>query len=246
MIRNGHLAHDPLQFEDLLRGEHGFHRIDHRRGGPPRHVELLLEVRIADEHFEHEAILLGLGQRIGAFLLDGVLRGQHEERVGQLVPHAAHGDLPLLHRLEQRGLRLRGRAVDFVGQDHVAEQRAFEEAEIARARAAILLDHVGARDVGRHEVGGELDAAEGQVQRTAERADHQRFRQSRHAFEQTMPAAEQRNQQFVDHLGLADDDARQLLDDFPMCAAEQFDGGAGRELIMRHAVFLRTRGVQRW
>ena len=41
---------------------------------------------IIDEDVEHEAVQLGLGQRIGALLLDGVLRGQHEERLGQPVP----------------------------------------------------------------------------------------------------------------------------------------------------------------
>ena len=35
-------------------------------------------------HHEHEPVELRLGQRIGAFLLDGVLRGQDEERIGQL------------------------------------------------------------------------------------------------------------------------------------------------------------------
>ncbi len=92
-------------------------------------------VGILDEDLEHEAVLLGLGQRVGSFLLDRVLRGEHEERVGQLVAHAAHGDLPLLHRFQQRGLRLGRRAVDFVGQDHVGEQRALEEAELAAARS---------------------------------------------------------------------------------------------------------------
>ena len=83
-----------------------------------------LKRRILDEHLEHEAVLLGFGQRIGAFLLDRVLRGQHEERVGQLVADAADGDLPFLHGFEQGGLRLRRRAVDFVGENHVGEQRA--------------------------------------------------------------------------------------------------------------------------
>ena len=36
--------------------------------------------RIADHQLEEESIQLRLGQRIGAFLLDRVLRGQHEER----------------------------------------------------------------------------------------------------------------------------------------------------------------------
>ena len=113
----------------------------------------------------------------------------------------------------KRGLGLGRRAVDLVGQDHVAEQRPFEEAEIAGPRAAVLLDHVGAGDVGRHEVRRELDAAEAEVQRPAERADHQRLGQARHAFQQAMSAAEQRDQQFFDHLALADDDLGQLVDD---------------------------------
>ena len=39
--------------------------------------------RIADHDLEHEPVDLRLGQRIGALLLDRVLRGQHEERLRQ-------------------------------------------------------------------------------------------------------------------------------------------------------------------
>ncbi len=95
-----------------------------RRGGHLDDAELLLFLGIVHEDVEHEAVLLRFGQRIGAFLLDGVLRGQHEERVGQLVPGAADGDLAFLHGFEQGGLRLGRRAVDLVGQDDVGEQRA--------------------------------------------------------------------------------------------------------------------------
>ena len=61
-----------------------------------RHVEdalLLVEARIIDLDVEHEAVELGLGQRIGAFLLDRVLRGDDEERIGQVVGLLAGGDL---------------------------------------------------------------------------------------------------------------------------------------------------------
>ena len=94
------------------------------RGGHPDDLELLVLARVVDQDVEHEPVELGLGQRIGAFLLDRVLRGQDEERVGQPVPLAADGDLPLLHRLEQRGLGLGRGAVDLVGQDDVGEDRA--------------------------------------------------------------------------------------------------------------------------
>jgi hypothetical protein len=50
------------------------------------------------------------------------------------VPHAADGHLPLLHRFQQRGLRLGRRAVDFVGQDDVREQRPQEP----NSRAPVL------------------------------------------------------------------------------------------------------------
>ena len=125
VVGDRHLADDPLQLEDLLGRQHRLDRVaHHRRSCPPGDLELLVEARVLHEDLEHEAVLLGLGQRIGPFLLDRVLRGQHEERVGQLVPHAAHGHLPLLHGLQQGGLGLGRRAVDLVGQDHVARTAA--------------------------------------------------------------------------------------------------------------------------
>ena len=80
--------------------------------------------RVADRQLEQEPVELRLGQRVGALVLDRVLRGDDDERVGQRVRLALDGDLALLHRLEQRGLRLRRRAVDLVGQQHVGEHRA--------------------------------------------------------------------------------------------------------------------------
>ena len=79
---------------------------------------------IADFQLEHEAVHLRLGQRVGAFLLDRVLRGQHQERFVQLEGLVADGDLVFLHRFQQRALHLGRRAVDFVGQDEVGEDRA--------------------------------------------------------------------------------------------------------------------------
>ena len=94
------------------------------RGRQPDDVELLLLVGVVDQDVEHEPVELRLGQRVGPFLLDRVLRGQDEERVGQPVPLAADGDLPLLHGLEQGRLGLGRGPVDLVGQDDVGEDRA--------------------------------------------------------------------------------------------------------------------------
>ena len=76
-----------------LRGDVGRRALDD--------FQLFVLVRIIDEHHEQEAVELRFGQRIGALLLDRVLRGQHEERIGQQVPLAADGDLLLLHGFQQ-------------------------------------------------------------------------------------------------------------------------------------------------
>ena len=82
---------------------------------------LLVLGRVVDDHLEHEPVDLRLRQRVGALRLDRVLRREHEKRVRGLERVGPDRDLALLHHLEQRGLHLRGRAVDLVGEQEVAE-----------------------------------------------------------------------------------------------------------------------------
>ena len=110
----------------------------HDRRRRPHDVELLVVGRVLDDDVEHEAIELRFRQRIRAFELDRVLRGEHVERLGQLVGLALHGDAVLLHRFEQRRLRLRRRAVDFVGQHDVGEDRAGREHHLRGGRSPDL------------------------------------------------------------------------------------------------------------
>ena len=70
-------------------------------------------------------------------------------------------DLPLLHRLQRCGLVFGG--VRFVGEEQVGEHRPGAERELG---ASCVVDG-RARDVARHEVGGELDALGVQGQRRA-------------------------------------------------------------------------------
>ena len=63
----------------------------------PDHLFLFLLLRVVDDDLEHETVYLRLGQRVGAFLLDGVLRGHDEEGGGELVGRFADGHLSLLH-----------------------------------------------------------------------------------------------------------------------------------------------------
>ena len=109
---------------------------------------------------------MGFGQGIGAFLLNGVLGGQHKERLLKLVGLARHGDALFLHGFEQGGLRLGRRAVDLVSQNDVGEDGAFDELKLSR-----LVQDLGAYNVGRHQVGGELDTAETQAQSFSNRID---------------------------------------------------------------------------
>ena len=68
-----------------------------------------------------------------------------------------------------------------------------------------------ADEVGRHEVGGELDAAEAAAEDGGERAHGQRLGEAGHALEQHVAAGEQRDEQALEHRVLADDDALALV-----------------------------------
>ena len=95
-LANSRRAHDRLELVEAsgerVHGEH-FHL-----GGL---------IRVTHAHTHEEPVELGLGQRIGAFVLDRVLRGYHHERPLECVGVSVQGDLALFHRLEQRRLRLR-------------------------------------------------------------------------------------------------------------------------------------------
>jgi hypothetical protein len=78
---------------------------------------------------------------------------------------------------------------------------------------ALLGEHLGAGDVGRHQVGGELDALERQVENARDRLDEQRLGQPGHAGDQAVAAREERHQHFVDHGVLSDDHLAQLGED---------------------------------
>ena len=59
-----------------------------------------------------------------------VLGRDHEERFRQPVSRDVHAHLALLHRLEQRALRPRARAVHFIRQQQLGEDRTLAEIEL--------------------------------------------------------------------------------------------------------------------
>ena len=112
----------------------------------------------------------------------------------------------LLHRLQQRRLRLRRGAIDLISQQHLREDRAALELEIPAA-TSVLHHHVGPDDVGRHQVRRELDPRKSQVERLRQRLDQQRLPQTWDALEQHVPPGQQRDQHVIDQLLVTNDHA---------------------------------------
>ena len=102
---------------------------------------------------QQEPVELRLRQPVGAGLLDRVLGADHHERRADRPGDAVDGHRGLLHHLEQRRLGLRRGPVDLVGQHDGGEDRA--RVELERAHRLVVDGHAG--DVGRQQVGGELD-----------------------------------------------------------------------------------------
>ena len=162
---------------------------------------------VADRNLHEEPVELGLGQRVDALLLDGVLRRDDEERRGKGVGDAVHGDLPLLHGLEQRRLGARRGAVQFVAQQDVREHGAGAELE----RTVPLVEDGDAGDVGGEEVRRELDALEARVHRLRERPGEERLAKPGHVLDQDVAAGQQRGEDEVDGAVLAHDNAGDVV-----------------------------------
>ena len=125
---------------------------------------------------------------------------------------AARGDRAFLHRLQHGRLGFGRGAVDFVGQADLGEDRPPLELELPPSLGRFH-DHVGAQDVGGHQVGRELDPRELQVERFGQRADQERLAQPRHALQEAMPAHEEAGQYAVDDLVVSHDDPSDLFAD---------------------------------
>jgi hypothetical protein len=202
------VARERLHGEDVGSGRGLVHGDALRPGGAGHDLDQLRLGREGDIHLEEEAIELRLRQGIGPFHLERVLGGEHEERLREGVLLLGDGDPMLLHRLQQRALRLRGGAVDLVRQDQVAEDGALLEAEAPLA--TLLDDDVGADDVGGHQVGRELDPRKAQVERLGDRAHQHRLAQPGHPLQQGVAAGQEADERLPHQLVLADDEAADL------------------------------------
>ncbi len=117
-------------------------------------------------------------------------------------------DLALLHHLEQGALDLGGRAVDLVGEQEVGEDGAERRPELA----GLLVVDPRPDEVGGNEVGRELDPLELATDRLGQCLDGHRLGQARDALDQDVPAREQRDDQALQEVVLADDDLLDLVE----------------------------------
>src|SRR5690606_2419213 len=156
-------------------------------------------------------IQVGLGQGIGALLLDGILGGQHHERFVQPFGTPENGDHFLLHGLQKSGLGFGRGAIDFVGEEDLGENGPMDESQFPLARGLVFLQDFGAENIRRHQIRSELDPIEIEVQGLAEAVDHGGLGHARHAYEQYMAAAKQGYEDFFQDLVLAHDDLADFL-----------------------------------
>ena len=185
-----------------------------------------LWVSDADPH--QEAVQLRLRQRVGALVLDRVLRREDQEWALQLPRAVLARDLTLLHRLQQRRLRLRRRAIDLVAEQHVREDRPGLEAEIADS---LVIDRRPGH-VRRHEVGRELHAGESKAGHRGERTGDQRLGEARVVLDQHVPVRQQPEEDELERVALAHDGPLHLVQD-PGGAVPELGGGGEAQSASR-------------
>ena len=130
-----------------------------------QHLQFFVALGIADARLQQKAIELALRQRIGSFEFEGILRRNDHERPRQPIGMAIDRDLTVAHRFQKRNLRARRRAVDFIGQHDVGEDRPLAEKELAGLR----VEDARPDDIPGQQVRRELNATEASVNALGER-----------------------------------------------------------------------------
>ena len=165
------------------------------------HLRFVILGRVAQLQTEQKAVNLGFRERESALQLNGVLRSQYQERLGQRNGVLVNGNLAFRHCFQQGGLGAGRSAVDFVGQDNLRNDGAGAEFKIG----GMLVVVMDAGNVGWHQVGGELDAAEIAVQGIGKGTGEGSLADAGDILNQDVAAAEQGGQSMLNYGVLADD-----------------------------------------
>src|SRR5690606_12487684 len=118
-----------------------------------------------------------------------ILGGHDEKKSRQWIGRLAHTDLAFSHGFEQRGLNLGRGTVDFVGQYQVMENRAALKLE----RAGFGTIDIGAGDIRREQIGGELNSVKITFYSFCQGLDGFGFSQTWGTFDQQMAIGDQTN-----------------------------------------------------
>ena len=109
---------------------------------------------IAHLDAHQKTIQLRFRKRISSMMFDRILRGDDQKRLRQRMSFSVHGNLRFVHGFEQRGLRARRGAIDFIGENDIREERARTEFKFA----CIGLVYADAEHVAGQKIGSELHA----------------------------------------------------------------------------------------
>ena len=174
------------------------------------HRPLLVAVGIADRDPQQEAVELRLGQRVRALVLDRVLRREHEER-----PLERGASRPSI--VTCRSCIASSSAACVFGGARLISSARRRFAKIGPGRElevgrALVVDR-RAGDVGRHQVGRELDAREAHRRDLRERARDQRLGEAGEVLDQHVAVGEQAEQHELERVALADDRLLDLVED---------------------------------
>ncbi len=198
-FRHRHAPHQRLHLDETF----GIHdRIGFRfksACGFEKNAALGRKFGIENIDLHQEAVELGFRQRIGAFLFQRVLGCQHMERCGKVIALACHRHMIFLHGLQKCRLGARRGAVDFVSHQKLRKNRPLEIAEGA-APIGVLLHDFRADNVGRHQVGRELDALAGKAKHGAKRFNQLGLGKARHADQKRMATGKHGNKRALNHL----------------------------------------------
>ena len=87
--------------------------------GSLENLQFIFLTRIAYCKADHKTVGLGFWELLRAGRAYRILCSHYNERLRDVVRVSINGNTSFLHDFQQRGLRFRGRAVDFIGQQEL-------------------------------------------------------------------------------------------------------------------------------
>lgn len=199
-----------------------------------QNFEFLFETRVVGDELEHKAVELRFREAVRSFGFDRVLRRDREERTREGARRSVDRRGAFLRRFEERGVRLGGGAVNFVGEKDLRKNRAGTEGKFLRFR----VENERADDVGRRQVRRELNASETTAERATKRLREKGFAETRDAFDENVSAGKKSDERSDDEFALPDERFFNFDDE----AAVNVGEAARRGVVERRALRRRFDG----